>query len=88
MRIRLLSFDDNGVFKVEVVSALEHGWLTDLYLRFTRVVLNMEQELWPSVFITVVEYTTTKEKPKVNKEEGENKRQSYKTKIYVVQKMA
>lgn len=24
------AFDDNGVFKVEVVTTLEHGWLTDI----------------------------------------------------------
>lgn len=24
------AFDDNGVFKVEAVTTLEHGWLTDI----------------------------------------------------------
>ena len=45
------AFNDNGVMKVEVVTALENRWLTDISPLFRRIVLNLEHELCPSVFV-------------------------------------
>ena len=45
------AFNDNGVMKVEVVTALENRWLTDISPVFSRIVLNLEDELCPSVFV-------------------------------------
>ncbi|KAL1818932.1 hypothetical protein ACET3Z_013801 [Daucus carota] len=45
------AFNDNGVMKVEVATALENRWLTDISPVFSRIVLNLEHELCPSVFV-------------------------------------
>ncbi|KAL1818930.1 hypothetical protein ACET3Z_013799 [Daucus carota] len=45
------AFNDNGLLNVKVVTALENGWLTEVSPVFSRVVLNLEQELWPGLFV-------------------------------------